>query len=87
MNSVVDIVIDKFHKAIEHYVSVEEIIDLMDKITSQMDYVERIVQRKPSILCATNNVLSLMPPYPLMYRNDDIAYMYEIKNYLEGKVK
>lgn len=87
MNSVADIVIDKFHKAIEHYVSVEEIIDLMDKITSQMDYVERIVHRKPSILCTTNNVLSLVPHYPLMYRNDDIAYMYEIKNYLEGKVK
>lgn len=87
MSSVADIVIDKFHKAIEHYVSVEEIIDLMDKITSQMDYVERIVQRKPSILCTTNNVLSLMPPYPLMYYNDDIAHMYEIKNYLEGKVK
>ena len=27
MNSIADIVIDKFHKAIEHYVSVEEIID------------------------------------------------------------
>lgn len=87
MNSIADIVIDKFHKAIEHYVSVEEIIDLMDKITSQMDYVERIVQRKPSILCTTNNVLSLVPHYPLMYHNDDIAHMYEIKNYLEGKVK
>ena len=85
MNSVADIVIDKFHKAIEHYVSVEEIIDLMDKITSPMDYVERIIQRKPSILCTTNNVLSLMPP--LMYHNDNIAYMYEIKNYLKGKVK
>lgn len=87
MSSVADIVIDKFHKAIEHYVSVEEIIDLMDKITSQMDYVERIVQRKPSILCTTNNVLSLMPPYPLMYYDDNIAHMYEVKNYLEGKVK
>lgn len=87
MNSVADIVIDKFHKAIESYVSVEEIIDLMDKITSQMDYVERIVQRKPLILCTTNNVLSLMPPYPLMYYNDNIAHMYEIKNYLKGKVK
>ena len=52
-----------------------------------MDYVERIVQRKPSVLSTTNNVLSLVPHYPLMYRNDDIAYMYEIKNYLEGKVK
>ena len=87
MNSIADIVIDKFHKAIEHYVSVEEIIDLMDKITSQMDYVERIVQRKPSILCTTNNVLSLIPPYPLMYYNDNIAHIYEVKNYLEGKVK
>ena len=80
MNNVVEKVINKFHKTIESYVSVEEIIDLMDKITSPMDYVERIVQRKPSILCTTNNVLSLMPPYPLMYHNDDIAYMYEIKN-------
>ena len=59
----------------------------MDKITSQMDYVEKIVQRKQSVLSITNNVLSLVPYYPLMYRNDDIAYMYEIKNYLEGKVK
>ena len=87
MNNVVEKVINKFHKTIESYVSVEEIIDLMDKITSPMDYVERIVQRKPSILCTTNNVLSLMPPYPLMYHNDDIAYMYEIKNYLKRKVK
>ena len=87
MNSVAERVIDKFHKTIESYVSVEEIIDLMDKITSQMDYVERIVQRKPSVLSTTNNVLSLMPPYPLMYYNDNIAHMYEVKNYLEGKVK
>lgn len=87
MNSVADIVIYKFHKAIEHYVSVEEIIDLMDKITSQMDYVEKIVQRKPSVFSTTNNVLSLTPTYPLMYYNDNIAHMYEVKNYLEGKVK
>ena len=52
-----------------------------------MDYVERIVQRKPSVLSTTNNVLSLMPPYPLMYYNDNIAHMYKIKSYLEGKVK
>ena len=87
MNSVAEKVIDKFHQAIESYVSVEEIIDLMDKITSQMDYVEKITQRKQSVLCTTNNVLSLMPPYPLMYYNDNIAHMYEVKNYLEGKVK
>ena len=48
-----------------------------------MDYVEKIVQRKPSVLSTT----SLMPPYPLMYYNDNIAHMYEVKNYLEGKVK
>lgn len=87
MNSVADIVIDKFHQTIESYVSVEEIIDLMDKITSQMDYVEKITRRKQSVLCTTNNVLSLMPPYPLMYYNDNIAYMYKIKDYLEGTVK
>lgn len=87
MSSVVERVIDKFHQTIESYVSVEDIIDLMDKITSQMDYVERIVQRKLSVLSTTNNVLSLMPPYPLMYYDDNIAYMYKIKSYLEGKVK
>ena len=87
MNSVAERVIDKFHQTIESYVSVEEIIDLMDKITSQMDYVEKTTRRKQSVLCTTNNVLSLMLPYPLMYRNDDIAHMYEIKNYLEGTVK
>lgn len=87
MNSVAEKVIDKFHQAIESYVSVEEIIDLMDKITSQMDYVEKITQRKQSVLCTTNNVLSLMPPYPLMYYNDNIAYMYKVKDYLEGTVK
>ena len=87
MNSVAERVIDKFHQTIESYVSVEEIIDLMDKITSQMDYVEKITQRKQSVLCTTNNVLSLMPPYPLMYYNDNIAHMYAVKNYLEGKVK
>ena len=87
MNSVAEKVIDKFHQTIESYVSVEEIIDLMDKITSQMDYVERIVQRKLSVLSTTNNVLLLMSPYPLMYYNDNIAHMYKIKNYLEGKVK
>ena len=87
MNSVAEKVIDKFHQAIESYVSVEEIIDLMDKITSQMDYVEKITRRKQSVLCTTNNVLSLMPPYPLMYYNDNIAYMYKIKDYLEGTVK
>ena len=87
MNRVAERVIDKFHQTIESYVSVEEIIDLMDKITSQMDYVEKITRRKQSVLCTTNNVLSLMPPYPLMYYNDNIAYMYKIKDYLEGKVK
>lgn len=87
MNSVAERVIDKFHQTIESYVSVEEIIDLMDKITSQMDYVEKITRRKQSVLCTTNNVLSLMPPYPLMYYNDNIAYMYKIKDYLEGTVK
>ena len=87
MNSVAEKVIDKFHQAIESYVSVEEIIDLMDKITSQMDYVEKITRRKQSVLCTTNNVLSLMPPYPLMYYNDNIAYMYKVKDYLEGTVK
>ena len=87
MNSVAEKVIGKLHKTIEYYVSVEEIIDLMDKITSQMDYVEKITRRKQSVLCTTNNVLSLVPHYPLMYHNEDIAYMYEIKNYLEGKVK
>ena len=87
MNSVAEMVIDKFHKTIEQYVSVEEILDLMDKITSQMDYAERITKRKQSILCTTNNVLSLMPPYPLMYYRDDIADMYKVKGYLEGTVK
>ena len=87
MNSVAERVIDKFHQTIESYVSVEEIIDLMDKITSQMDYVEKITRRKQSVLCTTNNVLSLMPPYPLMYYNDNIAYMYKVKDYLEGTVK
>ena len=50
MNNVVEKVIDKFHKTIESYVSVEEIIDLMDKITP------------PNGLCKKNSTKKTINP-------------------------
>jgi hypothetical protein len=79
-DSIVESVCHEFRKSLEHYITVEEILTIFDRITSQMDYAQKITGRKQSVLSTTHTMTQILPPYNLPY-NEKMYIRYQIREY------
>jgi len=79
-DSIVESVCDKFRKSLEPYATVEEILTVFDRITSQMDYAQKITGRRQSVLSTTHTMTQILPPYNLSY-NEKMYIQYQIREY------
>jgi len=79
-DSIVESVCHEFRRSLEPCATVEEILTVFDRIASQMDYAQKIIGRKQSVLSTTHTMTQLLPPYNLDY-NDRICIQHHYREY------
>ena len=81
-DSIVESVCNEFRRSLEPYATVEEILTVFDRITSQMDYAKKITGRKQSVLSTTHTMTQLLPPYNLDF-SERVYIQYYYREYCE----